>query len=198
VVRPAGFILLLAIGIALLWAREFARLAWASGMGIAIGVLYVLPFAWYFHNPLANVLAYRNQDWASASPIGVPFQSIISGTFGMKLPWWSSLVDWAWILFGLIGIVAMLARREMQEYCRSHRVEAIFVLAYAAFLFTYNSPRWAGPNFARFALPIIPLIVLALLPWLPKSRPLLWVASVVSGVLAAIPVAGVRNVFGIR
>ncbi len=197
-VRPAGFILLLAIGIALLWARDFARLAWASGIGIAIGLLYLLPFAWYFHNPFANILAYRNQDWASASPIGMPFQAIISGMFGMKLPWWSLLPDWAWIVFGLIGTVALLARREMREYCRSHRVEDIFVLAYAAFLFSYNSPQWAGPNFARFALPIVPALVLALLPWLPKNRPLLWIAGVVSGILAAIPVAGVRNVFGIR
>jgi hypothetical protein len=198
VVRPAGFILLLAIGIALLSARDFRRLAWAIGIGVAVGVLYVLPFGLYFHSPIANVLAYRDQDWASASPIGVPFQAIISGMFGMKLPWWSAIVDWSWILFVLIGMVALLAQPKMREYCRSHRVEAIFVLAYAAFLFAYNSPQWAGPNFARFALPIVPVLVLALLPWLPKSLQLLWVAGVVSGVLAAIPVTGVRNVFGIR
>jgi hypothetical protein len=53
---------------------------------------------------------------------------------------------------------------------------------------------WARGNFARFAIPIIPFVLLALGRWIPKDRRILWALAPVTAVLAASSAIGIRNV----
>ena len=78
-------------------------------------------------------------------------------------------------------------------YCRTHTVKAAFLLPYLWCLFTYNYPYWARGNFARFAIPILPFVLLALYRWLPKDRRILWGLEVVAPVLAAVSALGAVN-----
>jgi hypothetical protein len=73
-------------------------------------------------------------------------------------------------------------------------VEAVFLVGYLWCLFAYNYPHWARSNFARFALPILPFVFLALYRWLPKNRALLWTVGVISPLLAASSALGIVNV----
>jgi hypothetical protein len=70
----------------------------------------------------------------------------------------------------------------------------IFAVTYFIFIYTYNSPFWMRRSFPRFAIPILPFVLLALNKWLPKDRRLLWGLAVVSSVLAACSAIGIRNV----
>jgi hypothetical protein len=70
----------------------------------------------------------------------------------------------------------------------------VFLVPYLWTLFTYNYPHWARGNFARFAIPIIPFVLLALYRWIPKDRRLLWALGVVSPILAAASEIGINNV----
>jgi hypothetical protein len=73
-------------------------------------------------------------------------------------------------------------------------VEAIFLAPYLWCLFTYNYPYWARGSFARFAIPILPFVLLALYRWLPKDRRILWGLGVAAPALAASSALGVVNV----
>ena len=88
----------------------------------------------------------------------------------------------------------MVKSTEFRAYCRAHLVEALFLVPYLWCLFTYNYPAWARSNFARFAIPILPFVFLALYRWLPKDRRLLWPIAVVSPILAASSALGIVNV----
>jgi uncharacterized BrkB/YihY/UPF0761 family membrane protein len=73
-------------------------------------------------------------------------------------------------------------------------VETIFLIPYLWTLYTYNYPHWARGNFARFAIPILPLALLALYRWIPKDRRALWGVAVLSSILAAASAIGINNV----
>ena len=64
VVRPLGLFVLLGIGLTLLWKRDFRRFTAATAIGLFVGVLYALPVAAYFRDPLANVNSYHSKQWA--------------------------------------------------------------------------------------------------------------------------------------
>jgi hypothetical protein len=108
------------------------------------------------------------------------------------------VLSFGWILFVLAGTVAMFASESFRTYFRSRPVEIFFAVTYLFLIFSYNSPYWARGTFQRFAIPIIPFVVSALLPWIPKSRGLLWGLGIVSPVLAAASAIGIRNVFHIH
>src|SRR6266704_5788387 len=55
VVRPMGLFALAAVGLTLLWQRNFQKFLLTTLVGLIVGGLYVLPMAFYFGNPLANV-----------------------------------------------------------------------------------------------------------------------------------------------
>lgn len=49
-------------------------------------------------------------------------------------------------------------------------------------------------NFARFAIPILPFVLLALYRWLPKDRRVLWALAIIVPELAAGSALGLANV----
>ena len=88
----------------------------------------------------------------------------------------------------------MVKSTAFHTYCREHAVEAIFLVGYLWCLFTYNYPAWARSNFARFAIPVLPLVFLAIHRWLPKERVVLWGLGVIAPLLAASSALGIANV----
>ncbi|SRR6266496_3117045 len=199
ITRPLAVFLLLGIGLTLLWRLDWRRLAGATAIGLAIGTLYVIPLARYFHDPLATVHSYEAAPASAGTPLfGIPFYAIIKGTVLYPAPLTSLLLTFGWIVMVLIAIVAMLGARHFRTYAREHVPEMVFAAPYLLSLYCYNYPYWARGSFPRFAIPIIPFVFLALgrwIPgWIPKDRRLLWALAPVTAVLAASSALGIRNV----
>ena len=194
IVRPLGVFALVGIGLTLLWKKDFRRLAGATAIGLAVGVLYALPLAMHFGDALATVNSYHSKEWQGGWLFGFPFYAIIKGTIIYPAPWTNLVLSFGWIFLVVGAVVVMIKSPNFREYCRSHSVEAIFLAPYLWCLFTYNYPYWARGTFARFAIPILPFVLLALYRWLPKDRRVLWGLGVVAPALAAVSALGVANV----
>jgi hypothetical protein len=194
VVRPLGFVALAGIGLTLLWKHEYKKFAIAAAIGLAIGAAYIFPLWMQFGDPWATVHSYQNPGQPGPALFGIPFQAIIRGTLNSHAPWTNLVLTFAWIFFTLAGAVAMLWRKNLRKYWKAYRVEAFFAAGYLLAICSYNFPYWARGTFPRFAIPSIPFVVLALLPWMPKSRYLLWFLSFVTPVLAAFSAIGILDV----
>jgi len=195
VVRPLGFFALVGIGLALLWKRDFRKFAAATAIGLVVGLFYAIPLATHFGDPLATVNSYHNLQWQGGWLFGFPFYAIIKGTLLYPAPWTNMALSFGWICLVLGAVVAMVKSSEFRNYCRGHVVEAAFLVPYLWCLFTYNYPYWARGTFARFAIPILPFVLLALYRWIPKDRRVLWALGVVSPILAASSALGIVNVW---
>ena len=191
VVRPLGLFALLAIGLVLLWRRRFRALTFAVLIGLAVGLLYIWPLAHYMGDPLATVHSYT----AGTRPLfGVPFVAIIEGTLWYRSPWTNLILSFGWILLVSAGVGAMISTTNFRQYARSFPVEVLFAVPYLLSLYCYNYPVFARSNFARFAIPVIPIVLFALERWIPKKRVVLHAAAVACPILAAASAVGVSNV----
>jgi hypothetical protein len=198
VTRPLAVFLLVGIGLALLWRRDWRRLVDATAIGLATGILYVIPLARYLHDPLATVHSYEGAKASAAVPLfGIPFYAIIKGTILYPAPLTNLLLTFGWILLVFMAVVAMLGTKQFRNYAREHVPEMVFAAPYILSLYCYNYPYWARGSFPRFAIPITPFVFLALWPWLPKDRRLLWALSPVTAVLAACSALGIAHVPGL-
>jgi len=198
VTRPLGFFLLGGIGLTLLWRRDWRRLAGATTIGLAIGTLYVIPLARNFHDPLATVHSYEGAPSSASVPLfGIPFYAIVKGTILYPAPLTNLLLTFGWIFLVLIAIIAMLGTKQFRSYAREHVPEMVFAVPYLLSLYCYNYPYWARGSFPRFAIPIIPFVILALRCWLPKDRRFLWALTPVTAVLAASSAVGLASVPGL-
>jgi hypothetical protein len=194
IVRPLGVFALLGIGLTLLWKRDSRRFAAATAIGLAVGVLYAIPLASQFGDPLATVNSYHSAQWQGGWLFGFPFYAIVKGTLLYPAPWTNLVLSFGWIFLLIVACVVMVKSAEFRAYCRAHAVEALFLAPYLWCLFTYNYPVWARGNFARFAIPILPFVLLALYRWIPKDRRMLWTLGIVSPLLAASSALGIVNV----
>ena len=197
IVRPLGFFALLGIGLVLLLRRDYRRLIHAALVALLVGILYSLPLAIERGDPLATVHSYQSAGQTGPALFGIPFYAIIKGTLLYPAPWTNLLLTFGWILFVLAGTIAMASTRSFHAYARSHQVEIIFAALYLLSLFSYNSPYFARGNFSRFAIPIVPFILLALNRWVPKDRRLLWGLAIICPVLAAASAIGIRDLAAI-
>jgi len=193
VVRPLGIFALIGVGLVLLLRRDLKKFAAATAIGLTIGVLYSLPLARHFGDPLATVNSYHSREWQGGWLFGIPFYAIIKGTMLYPAPLTNLALSFGWILLVVLGVVAMVSRSEFRTYSRDHPVEAIFLVPYLWCIFSYNYPVWARSNFARFAIPILPFVLLALDRWIPRDRRLLWFLGLVTPVLAACSASGIAN-----
>jgi hypothetical protein len=194
VVRPLGFFTLVGIGLWLLWKRDFRKFSAATSISLLVGMLYALPVALHFGDPLANVTSYHNQQWQGGWLFGFPFYAIVKGTWLYPAPWTNLSLSFGWIFLVLGAVVVMVKSPEFRAYCRLHLVETAFLVPYLWCLFTYNYPHWARGNFPRFAIPILPFVLLAFRGWIPKDKRVLWGIGVLSSVLAACSALGIVNV----
>jgi len=196
-VRPLGFFALLGIGVLLLWKREYRRLLPAVVIGLVVGILYVLPFAQQFHDPLATVHSYYDPHTQGGWLFGFPLYAIIKGTLAEGAPWTNLVLSFGWIFLVLIALGVMVWDKEFRQYARAHPVEILFLVPYVWCLYAYNYPHWARGAFARFAIPTLPFVLIALYRWIPKDRRLLWGLGVVTSVLAASSAVGLVNLAGL-
>lgn len=193
VTRPVGIFALFAIGIVLLMRREYAKLLLSTGAALAIGGLYLVPFWIYFGDPLYEFHRYQTADWHSGSPITWPFAVIVRSFIWNREPWTNVVLTLLWIVVVLLGLIAM-ARPDFRDRLREYPAEFAFAAFYICFLFSYNSAEWARAEFVRFAIPVLPLVLLALSRWIPKDRRILWSMAIVTPVFAAASALGIRNV----
>jgi hypothetical protein len=194
IVRPLGIFALIGIGLTLLWQKEFRKLAGATAIGLLVGALYALPLSTHFGDALATVNSYHSPEWQGGWLFGFPFYAIVKGTLLYPVPWTNLVLSFGWIFLVLAAVLVMARSRAFHSYCRSHLVETIFLVPYLWCLFTYNYPYWARGNFARFAIPILPFVLLALYRWIPRDRLVLWGLGVVTPALAACSALGIVNV----
>jgi hypothetical protein len=192
-VRPLGVLALLAIGLTLLYRRNYKKAFYSTLLASCIGALYLLPFWLYFGDPLYQFHLYKQNDWQSGPAISWPFRAIIASLLHNREPWTNVVVTVAWIIFAFAGLCVM-AGKTFRHYIREHSAECTFAIFYLTFLFTYNSVAWARAEFLRFVIPVVPFLLLAFDRWLPKSRYLLYGLCIVSAVLGAWSAVGIRNV----
>ena len=197
VVRPLGIFALVGIGLVLLWRRDYRRFLAALAIGLAIGFLYTLPLAKHFGDPLATVSSYHSPQWQGGWLFGFPFYAIIKGTLTEPSPWTNLILSFGWIFLVLIAVIVMVKTSQFRLYAREHPVEMVFLIPYLWCLYTYNYPHWARGNFARFAIPILPFVLISLYRLVPKDRRLLWALGTISSVLAAASALGVKNIPGL-
>jgi hypothetical protein len=199
-VRPMMVFVLVGIGLELLVRRKFASFFLALGTALAIAGAYILPLALYFGDPLLTVHSYTTRDYGGggiAGPhghlFGWPFHGIVAGTLAYPAPWTNLLLSFVWIGLVLVG-VGMMFSSKFRQYARMHPNEAVFCGLYLVALFCYDYLLWARSNFMRFSIPVLPFVFLAILPFLPKDRRLLWLLSVSTAVLSTLSAVGIRNV----
>ena len=194
IVRPYGLFALVGLGIQLLWKRRFRECIYAALIALLIGALYAWPLAHYFGNPLANVASYQHNDWHGNPPFTLPFASIIRDTLMSPAPLTNRALTSVWVALMLLGAVIAIKSGDLRKYASSYPAEACFICFYWVALFTYSSPEWARAEFPRFALPLLPWILVFLYGYLPKQRWVVWSLAVVTPALAAASAIGIRNV----
>jgi len=197
VVRPYGFFVLFGLGIQLLWQRKLKELLHAIVIALLIGAAYAWPLAHYLGDPFANVTAYRQSDWHGGFPYTFPFVTIIRDTLGTPAPLTSTVLTSAWVVLLVAGIVVALIDGDLRRYGKAYLAEVWFVCIFSLALVTYSSREWARTDFPRFALPILPWILVFLYRYLPKNRAVIWTLAVVTPILAAASAIGIRNVAGV-
>jgi len=192
-VRPLGVFALVGIAFTLVLGREYRKAILCTCVATLIGMLYVLPFWIYYHDPLLQWHQYKSFDWHSGPAINFPFRAIAVSFLNNPGPWTNVVFTLGWMIFALIGLFAM-GRREFRRFIHHRPAEFIFAFLYLTFLFSYNS-WWARADFPRFVLPVMPFLLFALDRWLPQSRYVVYGLGVVSPVLAACSAIGIRNVY---
>jgi hypothetical protein len=194
IVRPMGIFALLGIGIALLVKRDFRRFIAAVLIGATIGLLYILPLLLYLGNPLANVKGYDQADWNGGMPLTIPLVAIVKDAMAGRATKLNLARTGLWIVVILVSAAVILGKKSLRECLRRFPVEGAFFAFYLFLLFTYNS-YWARAEFPRFAIPIVPFVILGLLQWIPKDRRLLWAFGLFSAALSAVETVGfVRSI----
>jgi hypothetical protein len=199
-VRPLMIFVLVGIGLVLLYRKQFGSFFIALVIALTIGILYSLPLAHYFGDPLLTVHSYTTRDYGGGGIkgphghlFGWPFHGIVAGTIAYPAPWSNLLLSFFWIVLVLAGIGMMFSAR-FREYAKAHPNEAIYCVLYLLAIFCYDYLIWARSNFIRFAIPVLPFVFYALLPFLPKDRRIFWILCFATSVLAMLSAVGIRNV----
>jgi hypothetical protein len=200
IVRPLMIFVLVGIGLVLLYRKQIRSFVVALGTGSVIGVLYALPLAHYFGDPLLTVHSYTTRDYGGGGVVGPhgrlfgwPFHGIVAGTLAYHAPWTNLLLSFFWIGLVIVGI-GMMFSKNLREYAIRHPNEAFFCGLYLLAIFSYDYLIWARSTFIRFSIPILPFVFFAVSRFLPKDRRLLWALCIVSSVLSAFSAVGIRNV----
>jgi Gpi18-like mannosyltransferase len=197
-VRPVGVFALLGFAVVLAKRRSYRQLAVITLIGLAIGVIYVVPLWIILGDPLANFAGYRTHwgphGWALTFPFGALVPSYLSAFHEMR--WTLFVFSAVWAIVLLVGMVAMGLLRNRQRLSL-YQPEALFAWMYTLFLFVYNDIDIASA-FDRYLVPCLPLLLSAMRDWIPRDRRVLWGAAVVSALLSAAAVVSFRNVFGFK
>ena len=194
--RPVGIFALFALTLTLLLRKDYRKLFLCTATAALIGFLYLVPFWIALHDPLYQFHRYQHEDWQSGSLVTWPLYIITVSYLYYRGPWTNVFLTGGWIGFSVIGLCRMGAKLYRYRTVE-HLNEQIFAVTYVLFLLSYNSLEWARWDFPRFVIPAIPLLLLSVYSWLPKSRYIVYPLCVVSSILAACSAIGMKNVIAI-
>ncbi|MGO8788523.1 MAG: hypothetical protein ACLQVL_14235 [Terriglobia bacterium] len=198
-VRPVGVFALLSFAIVLTRRKSYRQLAVITLIGLAIGVLYVIPLGIFFGTPFANFIGYHGdwgpRGWPLTYPFGALISSFLAALHNHNVRWYTLTLFVAWPLVAVVSTVAIWLPRNRQGFVAKYRSEALFASIYTLFLLLYNNFEivWL---FSRFLIPVLPLLVFSLRDWIPRDRRVLWGAGVLSALLSSASLVHFRNVFG--
>jgi hypothetical protein len=199
-VRPLGVFALLCFAIALAVRKSYRQLAVITLIGLAIGVLYVIPLWIILGSPFANFTGYRPDwgphGWLITFPFGALVPAYLSAYFA-GTRWYTLVYIAVWPVLALAGAVRIWPAIGRQKSLAMYQPEALFATVYTLFLLSYNyfGIVW---YFSRFLIPVVPLLLFSLRDWIPKDRRVLWGAAVISALLSSAAIVGFRQVFGFR
>ena len=157
-----------------------------------------------YGDPFANARGYRSEDWSSSLPFTIPLWSLVQGfraviiklrpEHGLRLAEMAGLesVTAAWVLSALAATIKILSDKPLCSAWRKYPAEAIVGCAYALFLFSYNSPKWAWEMFPRFVIPLVSFLLLTLVDRLPKDRRILWSVALLNIAISVLPKTAVH------
>jgi hypothetical protein len=198
-VRPVGVLALMCFAIVLARRKSYRRLAVITLIGLAIGVLYVIPLWRCWGTPLANFIGYSG-DWGpQRRPLTYPFGALISSFLAalhrQHLRWYTLTLFAVWPFVAVVGTAAIWLPRNRHGFLERYHTEALFASVYAFFFISYNNFEivWL---FSRFLIPALPLFVFSLRDWIPHDRRVFWGAAVLCALLSAADLVHFRNVFG--
>jgi hypothetical protein len=97
----------------------------------------------------------------------------------------------------LIALVVAVRSGEFQYYARSHTAEAVFVVLYSLAICSYDTSGWSRSSFPRFAIPLLPWILVFLRRYLPANRKVVWALAVITPSLAAASAVGIHQTWPI-
>jgi hypothetical protein len=190
IVRPVGLIAVGSLGLVLVYRRLFRELAAIGVVAALVALTYVVPQWMFLGDPLASYHGYR-VDWDSTFPLGVPFRALITGFRRTTRSFANVMNNIAWICLALGGVIGLM-RRSSRGSVRHWPMEIVFCVAYVVFLVCYNSTTWSFAEFARFAIPVIPLLLIGCERYLPRHR------AVIYGLAIGVPIAAAaRGMYGV-
>jgi hypothetical protein len=184
VVRPLGVFSLVAIGLVLLWRKSYLSLAVAIAISLVLAGLYLALMHSLFGAALANVTWYRSMGLGHDKTF-IPFVTLFIPTPGHALTWKNVFKTAAWTSITLAALAAAIFRKEMRSTLRSAPVEWIFGATYTA-SFLFFPAWWIEGEYPRYFGPVVPLCLVALQPWLPERKSLVWMIGLACVLLAAI------------
>jgi hypothetical protein len=197
-VRPVGVFALLCFTVVLAGRKSYRQLAVITLIGLAIGVLYLIPLWIILGNPFANFTGYR-PDWGPHGwPLTYPFGALVPAyltAFFAGTRWYVLVFIGIWPALALVGTVKIWLPGNHSRFLAPYKPEALFVSIYSLFLISYNYSGIVW-YFSRFLIPAVPLLLFSLRNWIPKDRRVLWGAAMLSALLSSAALAGFRNVFG--
>jgi hypothetical protein len=144
-VRPVGVFALLCFAVVLAKRKSYRQLAVITLIGLAIGMLYVMPIWLVLGNPFANFTGYRS-DWGPHGwPVTYPFGALIpSYLAGLHIVRWPVMALFvAWLGVALVGTVAMWLPRSRERFSL-YQAEALFASMYTLFFLSFSYSDVAG------------------------------------------------------
>jgi hypothetical protein len=149
-------------------------------------LLYVAPLLRIFHDPMANLRAYQQQDWGGGAPVTVPLKAIVMNYINGRNVGNAFIkhAKVAFVLLHLAALAGLAASAALRCRFSEQRVMGAFVLIYSAFILTYNSPSWALSIYPRLLIPVLPFFLWLYQRWLPRSWMVWTVVATFTVVLA--------------
>ena len=184
VVRPLGVFVLIAIGIELLRRRRVATATGAVAVSLAIAGAYLaLVRALFGH-------AFANFEWYSKWGLGrdrtfIPYVTLILSYRDRLLTKRNVAKTLAWTTLTLLGVAAAIRRDAVRQEMREHRAEWLFGAIYLASFFFFPA-WWIEGEYSRYLAPVIPMVLVAMRPWVPSNRVVLWIGGFLGVTLAAV------------
>jgi hypothetical protein len=184
IVRPLGIFALLAIGIVLLSRRRIRPLLLAIGVSVVIGAAYLAYVGALYGHSTGNLNWYRSMGMGRDRTF-IPFVTVFLSFRDHVITGKNLAKTLVWMTFTLAAIVAAVRQPATRGTMREHPVEWIFGAIYIASFFFFPA-WWIEGEYPRYLVPVIPMLLIALRPWLPSDRRLIWTVGLLSVTLAAV------------